>query len=105
MPSSACKKKTDANRMNVEIGGRKQGFTQQFMLIKRDSLIVQKFVYEWVEELRAFLFAGVFFFLMIRRPPRSTLFPYTTLFRSRRQHRREPGDEHARRADRTRDVR
>src|SRR6478672_11862812 len=24
---------------------------------------------------------GVFFFLMIRRPPRSTLFPYTTLFR------------------------
>src|SRR5687767_15802647 len=29
----------------------------------------------------SFLF---FFFLMIRRPPRSTLFPYTTLFRSRR---------------------
>src|SRR6266576_4506707 len=26
-----------------------------------------------------------FFFLMIRRPPRSTLFPYTTLFRSRRE--------------------
>src|SRR5688572_32558756 len=25
-----------------------------------------------------------FFFLMIRRPPRSTLFPYTTLFRSER---------------------
>src|SRR5690349_25017869 len=25
------------------------------------------------------------FFLMIRRPPRSTLFPYTTLFRSRRR--------------------
>src|SRR5438045_4552523 len=29
--------------------------------------------------MRIFLF---FFFLMIRRPPRSTLFPYTTLFRS-----------------------
>src|SRR3712207_7799803 len=27
-----------------------------------------------------------FFFLMIRRPPRSTLFPYTTLFRSLRFH-------------------
>src|SRR2546430_7472257 len=27
-------------------------------------------------------FEAVFFFLMIRRPPRSTLFPYTTLFRS-----------------------
>src|SRR6266705_4329883 len=26
-----------------------------------------------------------FFFLMVRRPPRSTLFPYTTLFRSQRQ--------------------
>src|SRR5574343_565607 len=30
----------------------------------------------------------LFFFLMIRRPPRSTLFPYTTLFRSRQRHRR-----------------
>src|SRR2546430_3546312 len=30
---------------------------------------------------------SLFFFLMIRRPPRSTLFPYTTLFRS-------PSDEH-----------
>src|SRR5215510_15460977 len=29
------------------------------------------------------LFFFLFFFLMIRRPPRSTLFPYTTLFRSR----------------------
>src|SRR2546422_416180 len=29
-----------------------------------------------------------FFFLMIRRPPRSTLFPYTTLFRSPRRDRR-----------------
>src|SRR3954464_9718711 len=39
--------------------------------------------------LSVFCFSGVrsmgrgrFFFLMIRRPPRSTLFPYTTLFRS-----------------------
>src|SRR5436305_9101746 len=31
-----------------------------------------------------------FFFLMIRRPPRSTLFPYTTLFRSRRSGCRGP---------------
>src|SRR3712207_9021790 len=31
------------------------------------------------------------FFLMIRRPPRSTLFPYTTLFRSDRGGRRRPG--------------
>src|SRR3712207_8125637 len=32
-----------------------------------------------------------FFFLMIRRPPRSTLFPYTTLFRSPKR-----GSRHAR---------
>src|SRR2546430_3560710 len=45
-----------------------------------------------------------FFFLMIRRPPRSTLFPYTTLFRSRRRAGDPPrgregtraGDAHAR---------
>src|SRR5258708_35139086 len=32
--------------------------------------------------LMAICLSIVFFFLMIRRPPRSTLFPYTTLFRS-----------------------
>src|SRR5437879_11605747 len=32
-----------------------------------------------------FLCSFFFFFLMIRRPPRSTLFPYTTLFRSFRK--------------------
>src|SRR5262245_64440093 len=32
-----------------------------------------------------------FFFLMIRRPPRSTLFPYTTLFRSPHRHARRSG--------------
>src|SRR5260221_4373313 len=34
----------------------------------------------------------LFFFLMIRRPPRSTLFPYTTLFRSPRPWGRRTGD-------------
>src|SRR5690554_7499551 len=37
-----------------------------------------------------------FFFLMIRRPPRSTLFPYTTLFRSADDF---PGVPHLARAD------
>src|SRR5215204_6944080 len=32
--------------------------------------------------MRFYFFFFFFFFLMIRRPPRSTLFPYTTLFRS-----------------------
>src|SRR5256885_17239437 len=42
----------------------------------------------------------LFFFLMIRRPPRSTLFPYTTLFRSgpcRAGRRRAAGAQIARR--------
>src|SRR2546430_9623552 len=38
----------------------------------------------------------LFFFLMIRRPPRSTLFPYTTLFRSGEPRGRD-GRRHARR--------
>src|SRR5256885_7279370 len=39
----------------------------------------------WIPLLHANVLAAIFifFFLMIRRPPRSTLFPYTTLFRSR----------------------
>src|ERR1022692_1784605 len=36
----------------------------------------------WSGENPFFICTIVFFFLMIRRPPRSTLFPYTTLFRS-----------------------
>src|SRR5258705_2067685 len=41
-----------------------------------------------------------FFFLMIRRPPRSTLFPYTTLFRSRLRPRPE-GQHHLRTFEKT----
>src|SRR5687768_18296448 len=37
-----------------------------------------------LSSLRSYSSFFCFFFLMIRRPPRSTLFPYTTLFRSRR---------------------
>src|SRR3712207_8920837 len=44
-----------------------------------------------------------FFFLMIRRPPRSTLFPYTTLFRSelagRHRAAEEPRDQRVHRRD------
>src|SRR5688572_31612228 len=44
------------------------------------------------------LLCYVFFFLMIRRPPRSTLFPYTTLFRSSRggqdrRHRKQAAED------------
>src|SRR6266568_8520535 len=39
-----------------------------------------------LNQLLSMWFNFSFFFLMIRRPPRSTLFPYTTLFRSLHQH-------------------
>src|SRR5688572_33215458 len=38
-----------------------------------------------------YILSFLFFFLMIRRPPRSTLFPYTTLFRSSRDLADDPG--------------
>src|SRR5271168_5560301 len=42
----------------------------------------------------------VVFFLMIRRPPRSTLFPYTTLFRSGHRHIHQRHHQRHRREDR-----
>src|SRR5437016_14221624 len=45
-----------------------------------------------------FFFFFFFFFLMIRRPPRSTLFPYTTLFRSSCCLRLRPGERPKRRS-------
>src|SRR6266542_6047622 len=44
------------------------------------------FYYLWILISHFFTYLIFFFFLMIRRPPRSTLFPYTTLFRA------APGD-------------
>src|SRR5205085_9888366 len=46
------------------------------------GLLIVLFVWYSLRLIRSFLYSFCFFFLMIRRPPRSTLFPYTTLFRS-----------------------
>src|SRR5271167_5048325 len=58
-----------------------------------------------------FFFLFFFFFLMIRRPPRSTLFPYTTLFRSRlasaaagRDHPRTSVPQHSRSEEHTSEL-
>src|SRR5256886_5523365 len=58
----------------------------------RDTLVLS--VHTIPAHYLLFLF---FFFLIIRPPPRSTLFPYTTLFRSlaRRQHSQKTPDGHA----------
>src|SRR4051794_41907079 len=43
---------------------------------------IHMFPFYFYPLLTSSFFLPFFFFLMIRRPPRSTLFPYTTLFRS-----------------------
>src|SRR2546430_5158030 len=52
----------------------------------------------WTLHFPAAGFVFFFFFLMIRRPPRSTLFPYTTLFRSHGFDRRRGQGTRVRRA-------
>src|SRR5471030_1893199 len=66
-----CLKKK--NKMTHKSLSRDGGFDLDQCIVKswRIAHVVQHF--------------AVFFFLMIRRPPRSTLFPYTTLFRSSRR--------------------
>src|SRR5258705_190292 len=51
-----------------------------FLTLMRPSLVL--FLVLWLKLVKDFLKVRCIFFLMIRRPPRSTLFPYTTLFRS-----------------------
>src|SRR6266446_8243753 len=53
----------------------------------------------------SFFFRFFFFFLMIRRPPRSTLFPYTTLFRPRGGHAPGPGPDRSDHRQRARHLR
>src|ERR1022692_567183 len=53
-------------------------------LLRTDPLRIQTTTYVFLHSvLLSVIIFFFFFFLMIRRPPRSTLFPYTTLFRSR----------------------
>src|SRR5215204_3228570 len=49
---------------------------------QNDTQIILRFVNIFGGHEYARMDCRFFFFLMIRRPPRSTLFPYTTLFRS-----------------------
>src|SRR6266849_984748 len=79
MPSSACKKKYQfIDRRNI--GAQVARFLHQPAVISLDDL----------EFVVAHAPGELLFFFMIRRPPRSTLFPYTTLFRSRRRARLSP---------------
>src|ERR1039457_4213686 len=79
MPSSACKK----NSLSVLFFACPLHHTQPGGLSAEQRLCVYTAATLLFRCRRAILrLLIVFFFLMIRRPPRSTLFPYTTLFRS-----------------------
>src|SRR5260363_147889 len=74
------KKKNREGRLTDRIEtaqDRQQGQRTMFRILVRFAMEFFCFICA-----RTFCRSFVFFFLMIRRPPRSTLFPYTTLFRS-----------------------
>src|SRR3954466_11261893 len=56
--------------------------------IKPAGRIASKSTRRWTKQMLIKKIEATTFFLMIRRPPRSTLFPYTTLFRSMREGKR-----------------
>src|SRR5260364_474707 len=66
MPSSACNKKKSSTCCSTTFGA-----------VESAALF-----HGWPEGYKWILKSLIFFFLMMRRPPSSTLFPYTTLFRS-----------------------
>src|SRR5438093_1552234 len=56
------------------------GFSRDNLAMRKSHAPVDDFIASFMEEDVHFE-PGLFFFLSTRRPPRSTLFPYTTLFR------------------------
>src|SRR5262252_7883985 len=71
-------KTKNQNRINAQLidaGTHAHLWTERFDRAIVDLFALQIEIPGWVSN-------TLFFFLMIRRPPRSTLFPYTTLFRS-----------------------
>src|SRR3989304_3193783 len=81
MPSSACKKNNIIHRkvcLKIIFRCDRGVSLARLHAPRREQLPCQR----RPTRPNCFLFVPFFFFLMIRRPPRSTLFPYTTLFRS-----------------------
>src|SRR6476620_698319 len=66
----------------ISITGMKPGFNAMFGTPLGAAVFALEILYRRGLEYCEALLPAVFFFLMIRRPPRPTLFPYTTLFRS-----------------------
>src|SRR5260363_409405 len=69
------KKENERSRMDTNMSQDKTAVEPQRLNLGRSK------AYLGLSELYLVMLLQIFFFLMIRRPPRSTLFPYTTLFR------------------------
>src|SRR3954466_5936706 len=93
MPSSACQKCARSEEHTSELQSHDNLVCRLLLEKKKDwRLVIRPRPPENADMVRKFPGAEVvggsppvpwlLFFLMIRRPPRSTLFPYTTLFRS-----------------------
>src|SRR5476651_1705638 len=76
------KKKKNSTLIIKKKKKKKKNYKKKTMYINF-NLIYYIFFFFFISFYLYFIFFFFFFFLMIRRPPRSTLFPYTTLFRSR----------------------
>src|SRR3954462_9135038 len=98
MPSSACKKSARSEEHTSELQSH-DNLVCRLLLEKTQALLIERqflggerramtlgdnisYGHELYSLLQRAASKAVVFFLMIRRPPRSTLFPYTTLFRS-----------------------
>src|SRR6266849_5257090 len=94
MPSSACKKKASTAKNFVIEQVAAEAFFEIFNFLNSDDLRITDIdnIFKSLQANETRLF---FFFLMIRRPPRSTLFPYTTLFRAGRAGAAERADVRA----------
>src|ERR1039457_6085323 len=81
MAASAWKKRHNAARACGSVLGASVGFMDVSSRGSRDVVRTPMTLEPRLADALA-VQCLVYFFLMIRRPPRSTLFPYTTLFRS-----------------------
>ena len=69
-------------KISEENGSEKRDRKSTRLNSSHDQISYAVFCLKKKKTVSDFSFKHSFFFLMIRRPPRSTLFPYTTLFRS-----------------------
>src|SRR6266576_742033 len=78
-----CLKKKKKYKVSFNLNKKYISTTYMHYFFLIYNMLFVAFILQFVGKSTCFRYNELFFFfLMIRRPPRSTLFPYTTLFRS-----------------------